>query len=249
MKKVSFLSTPAHLLTYMEYYQFVASQANRIHDLGDSVLTDTELKQLVAVLIALSGDFNKVLLRVQKSLITEDITKKDKVRDFSISALRAAIKNAHFSTDEEVVRCSVALTTLLDTYGNIAREDLDTESATIDKLVEELESATYKPMVDKLLIATNVLRLKTDNDTFKKLYNQRSNEEIAEDAANARELRNKVNEQYMLLCDYVLLKARMKDEEQYNQSVLIINQVRSHYSALKAQSKAAKKEDENTPKK
>ena len=249
MKKVRFNSSPVPFLTYMEFYQFVASQANRIHDLGDTVLTDTELKQLVAVLIALSGDFNKLLLRVQKSLITDDITKKDKVRDFSISALRAAIRNAHYSTDEEVVRCSVALTVLLETYGDIAREDLDTESATIDKLVEELEGPTYKPMVDKLLIGANVVRLKTDNDTFKKLYNQRSNEKVAKDATDTRQLRNKVNEQYQLLCDYVLLKARMKDEEQYNQSVLIINQVRSHYSALKAQSKAAQKDDESTTKK
>lgn len=203
MKKVRFNSSPVPFLTYMEFYQFVASQANRIHDLGDTVLTDTELKQLVAVLIALSGDFNKLLLRVQKSLITDDITKKDKVRDFSISALRAAIRNAHYSTDEEVVRCSVALTVLLETYGDIAREDLDTESATIDKLVEELEGPTYKPMVDKLLIGANVVRLKTDNDTFKKLYNQRSNEEVAKDATDTRQLRNKVNEQYQLLCDYV----------------------------------------------
>ena len=104
-------------------------------------------------------------------------------------------------------------------------------------------------MVDKLLIGANVVRLKTDNDTFKKLYNQRSNEEVAKDATDTRQLRNKVNEQYQLLCDYVLLKARMKDEEQYNQSVLIINQVRSHYSALKAQSKAAQKDDESTTKK
>lgn len=249
MRKVKFSSSPVPFLSYMQFYQFVSTQANRILELGDTVLTDTELKQLVAVLITLLGDFNKVLLRVQKNLLSDDITKLDKARDISLSALRSAIKNARYSTDEAVLRASAALTILLDTYGDIAREDLNTESATIDKLVDELEGTTYKPMVTIMGISNNVLRIKTDNNTFKSLYTVRTNEESAKDATDTRELRNKVNEQYMLLCDYVLLKARMKDEAQYNQSVQIINETRSHYSALKAQSKAAKKEDENTPKK
>lgn len=245
MRKVKFSSSPVPFLSYMQFYQFVSTQANRILELGDTVLTDTELKQLVAVLIALSGDFNKVLLRVQKNLLSDDITKLDKARDFSISALRAAVKNAHYSTDEDVLRASAALTLLLDTYGDIAHEDLNTESATIDKLVGELEGATYKPMVTTMGISNNVLRIKTDNNTFKSLYTMRTNEESAKDATDTRELRNKVNEQYMLLCDYVLLKARMKDEAQYNLSVQIVNETRTYYNTLMAQHKTAlKKEDE-----
>lgn len=246
MKKVTYQSSPAYLLTYMKFYQFVSTQANRILELGDTVLTDAELKQLVAVLITLLADFNKALLRVQKNLLSGDITKLDKARDFSLSALRAAIKNAHYSTDEDVLRASMALTLLLDTYGDIAHEDLNTESATIDKLVDELEGATYKPMVTIMGIYNNVLRIKADNNTFKQLYTVRTNEESAKDASSAREFRIKVNEQYMLLCDYVLLKARMKDEAQYDQSVQIINETRSYYSSLMALHQTVLNKDDET---
>lgn len=248
MKKVSLFSTPAHLLTYMEFYQFISSQANRIHDLGDTVLADVELKQLVAVLLTLSGDFNKVLVRVMKSLMTEEIAQQDRLRDRSFAAFKSAVKNATYSDDPDVVRCAVALTILLDTYGNIAREDLDVESASIDKLITDLEGTTYRPMVEGAGIWQNVMRLKADNNTFKAMFSKRTDDTIAKDATDTRELRNKVNEQYALLCDYVVLKARMKDEVQYNQSVDIINTIRNQYNTMKARSKAATKEDDQPAK-
>lgn len=247
MKKIRVLATPASKLANIDFYQFVTAQANRIKGLGDTTLTDADLRQLVVVLLSLSEDFNKALFQVRKNLKTGSIVEKDHVRDFSFSALRSGIRNATYSLDADVQHAAAALTILLNTYGDVASMPFDKESGSIDKLIEELEGASYKAFVEKLGLAANVTRLKADNDAFKVLFNERRDETVAKTNLDAISLRRQVNDQYTLLCDYVLLRCRMSDAAQYVESLKIINTIREEFNRIVAQHKASKK-SANDPK-
>jgi hypothetical protein len=248
MKKVNMFTTPAFNLANIDFYQFVTAQATRIKALGDTVLTDADLKQLVVVLLSFAEDFNKAILQVQKSLKSEDIIAKDKTRDTSVFALKAGVNNAKYATSPEEVQAAAGISILLDTYGDIAHMPLDKESGAIDKLIAELEGPTYGPMIAKMGISSRVTRLKADNNAFKGLYDSRRNDSIGKDDVRPIELRKQVNEQYQLLCDYVQLKASMSGDAQYAQSLEIINTIRKEYNEKVARHKAALKAAEEKKK-
>ena len=241
-------TTPAFNLANLDFYQFVTAQANRIKSLGDTVLTDADLKQLVVVLLSFAEDFNKAILQVQKSLKSDNIIAKDKARDTSLYAFKAGVKNASYSTDSDELQAASGLTILLDTYGDIAHMSLGKEGAAIDKLIADLEGSTFKPMVDKLGLSGKVTRLKNDNNSFKALFESRRDDSIGKDDVKSIDLRKQVNEQYVLLCDYVLLKAKISDGEQYAQSLEIINAIRKEYTEMVARHKAALKAAEEEKK-
>ncbi len=243
MKKVSLLTTPAYNLGHVSFYQFVTAQASRIKALGDTVLTDADMRQMVVVLLALANDFNQVILQVQKSLKTDDVVTRDRVRDVSVAALKLGVKNATYSTVDDEIRAAAGLTILLDTYGDIAHMPLDKETGAIDKLIADLEGPTYKPMVEKIGLTAKVTRLKTDNNAFKTPYDARRDDDIASDGTKAIDVRKQVNEQYQLLCDYVLLKAKLSDGVQYAESLQIINTIRKEYLDMVARSKGNVVED------
>lgn len=243
MKTANLLSTPARNLGHVSFYQFVTAQASRIGALGDTVLTDADLRQLVVVLLALTNDFNQVILQVQKSLKTGDVVTRDRVRDVSVAALKSGVKNARYSTEDDEVRAATGLTILLDTYGDIAHMPLDKESGAIDKLLVDLEGPTYKPMVEKIGLTGKVTRLKNDNNAFKAPYDARRDDDIASDGVKTIDVRKQVNEQYQLLCDYVLVKAKLSDGVQYAESLQIINTIRKEYLDMVARSKGADGED------
>ncbi|WP_320051562.1 DUF6261 family protein [uncultured Acetobacteroides sp.] len=248
MKKINILVTPGPKLSNVDFYQFITSQANHIKSLGDTMLTDAELRNLVITILSFAEDFNKAILQVQKNLKSDDIATKNQVRDISISALKSWVKNATYSTDEAELRAANGLTTLLDTYGDIARMSLDKESGTIDKLVAEFEGPTYKPMVEKIGLSARLARLKADNNAFKALYEGRRAESITKDSAKAISLRRQVNEQYQILSSYVLLRAKMTDDAQYAEALQIINTIRKEYNELVARHKAALKAAEEKKK-
>jgi hypothetical protein len=243
MKTISLFGNPSRNLGNIDFYQFVTDQANRIQGLGNTVLTDADLRQLVVVLLALAGDFNKAILQVQKSLKTEEIMAQDRVRDVSVAALRSGVNNASYSIDPDELRAAAGLTILLDTYGDIAHQALEKESGTIDKLLGELAGPTYKPMIEKLGLSAKVVRLKTDNDAFKALYDSRRDDSLAKDDVRGIDLRRQVTSQYQLLCNYVLLKAKLSNDGQFQESLQLVNAIRKEYLEKVARYKAAKKDD------
>lgn len=241
MKRTLLFKNPARDLGNVSFYQFVFSQASRINEIDASVLTDADLRQILAILLTLSEEFNKVILQVQKSIKTEEILAAKQVRDRCFSALKVGIKNAQYSTDAEVLQAAAGLTILINTCGNIARMALEKGSGTAEKLVEELEGPAYKPMIDKLTLSPVVIRLKKENESLVYLYESRRDDYLGKNSVKSVDLRKDVIRQYQLLCSYIVLKVQLSKDAQYHEALQIINTIRKEFAEMVARHKAARK--------
>jgi hypothetical protein len=241
MKKSIISTNPGRSLSNISFYQFIVSQVSHINELGDAVLTDADLRQIIATLLSFVEDFNKAILQVQKSIKTGDIITLKQARDKSFSALKAGIKNAQFLSDADILRAAAGLTILIKTCGNITRMPLESGSGTAGRLIEELEDTTYKPMVDKLALSAAVARLKKDNNSLVALYESRRDDYLSKDTVKSVDLRKSVTSQYQLLCSYILLKMRLSDDAQYHEALQIINTIRKEYAEVVARHKTARK--------
>lgn len=243
-------TTPSSNLTNVEFYNFVTEQTTRITALGPQ-LTDEDLKRLLSNCTIQAETLKTTQNRVMKSLKSDELPKLDHSRAICFSAVKSEVRNARYSVDPEEQHAAMELTILLDTYGDVSSLPYKVESTTLDKLLEDMENPTYKPFADKLGLQTKLKRLKDSNQAFKDLYTARQDETMVEDEVKAIEQRKLLNKSYQLLCDYVLLKATLSDNEQYSQSLLIINTIREEYNKTVALKKGVRKanQDSTTDKK
>lgn len=241
MKKSIIVSNPGRGLDNISFYQFIVSQVSHINELGDAVLTDADLRQILAILLSLADDFNKVILQVQKSMKTDDIIAAKQSRNRCFSALKVGVKNAQYTTDADMLQAVAGLTILIKTYGNISRMALESGSGYTEKLLEELEGATYKPMVDKLSLSPVVIRLKKENTRLIDLYESRRDDYMGKDDVKSVDLRRDVTRQYQLLCSYILLKIQLSNDAQYHEALQIINTIRKEFAEIVARHKTARK--------
>lgn len=231
MKTVNFTTNPAYQLSNVQYSQFMRDMLHHLGLINKAEMTDEELNQLIATLTTLLGDFDKVMKIISKSILTNDVEELDAVRDVSIRALRQAVKTELLSADPAVLQAARSVEILMSSYGAIPRLLVEEETRAIDSVVTQLESAQYQPLVQLLGIGSKVVRLKTDNEAFKAKYSERTEEYIAKNASNNRELRLKMGETYKLLCDYVLTMARLEKGALYDKVVSTINTIRTQYNA------------------
>jgi len=242
MKTVNLFASPSYSLTNVQFSQFMADHLYHLGLITPAEMTDAELKMLIATLTALLGDYDKVLVKITKSAISELIKKHDGNRDTSYRALKSALKTESLSTDIEVVSAVHGIETMLDTCGAVPSLALEAETRAIDAIVAELESPKFLPLVQKVGITAKVTRLKSDNNVFKTTYASRTTEYMEKETADNRELRTKANEVYTTLCDYVAMMSHLEKGPVYDKVVTIINTIRIQYAAQENRMGERKKE-------
>jgi len=236
MKNVQLSASPLYKLGNFEFFQFVQTQIDRIRDLGDNQLTDDQLKAIIATMLGLLTDLNRVLARIRRSAVTGEITSLDQTRDTSVRALMRALKAHELSVDPTILRAVTEIETLLKPYGNVPRLTLEAETKAIDSMVERLESPRYATLVNTLGLGSYVSRLKTDNAEFKARYDRRTADYIDKDTTDTRELRSKITEHYSLLCDYVEVMTRMETKPLFGKVFAILDTIRTQYAAQQGRS-------------
>ena len=231
MKTVNIFASPSYSLTNVQFSQFMADHLQHLGLISKAEMTDEEIVKLVATLTALLGDYDKVLVKITKSAISQEVKQLDGNRDTSYRALKSALKTESLSTDPEIVSAVHGVEILLEPYGNVPTLALEAETRAIDAIVAALEGPTYRPLVEKVGITAKVTRLKNDNELFKAKYNARTTEYMEQETASNIELRKKVNEVYTTLCDYAVMMARLERGPVYDKVVTIANTIRSQYAA------------------
>ena len=243
MKKVKFSVSPLYKLGNIDFYEFMQSQIDRIRDLSATELTDDQLKAIIATILGLMNNLNKVLVRMRKSAITVEITAHDQVRDNSMRALDRSLKVHELATDEAILRAVAEIEAMLKPYGKVPTQMLEKETQSIDSIVEALESPRFAPMVALLGLGSYVTRLKNDNNSFKACYNERTTTYIEKDTSDTRELRNQIADQYSLLCDYVEVNTRLETKPEFAKVFTIIDTIRKQYTAQVGRSAERKPKD------
>ena len=187
---------------------------------------------------------------VQGIAITDDLIDADAVRDTTFRGLTGTVKSALNHFDPEVRSSAERLKMLIDTYGNMTEKPLDQETASIIKLVEELEGS-YAADAVKLGVASWVTALKQQNKAFDDLKNLRYDETTAKPQLNLRQARQETDNAYRAIIKRINSLIEVNGPTAYSAFVADLNSRVGNYQNLLEQrksrnAKAKAKESEST---
>lgn len=168
-----------------------------------TTLTDATIKAYVAGLTSRSTTFNKAILKIMASEDTSKIAAADQARDLSLYSFRKML-NVFLTSDVAAeIDSAMALLAVLNKYNGLADFEYEKESNGIDKLVAELENATYSKHITKLVLARYLTRIKTANAAFRTLYAAHISTTVVKEVFDTKALRKEANEYYIAFCLYI----------------------------------------------
>lgn len=194
----------------------------------------TVFNQYVQGLTTRSGALQKALLQVQGNAATQTIVALDGERDTAMRVLRKAIKLALDSDVPAEAEAAHKLTVLLAMYKKVEHLNYESETMALDKLMDELQSASYAPMVTSLLLTRYVQRLKASNDNFKAQFGSRITGEAFQESFDTRALRQDLMDYYRDFALYLQVMANTSAEPYFSQVLSIVNTARQYYANMVA---------------
>ncbi len=186
-------SLPQSQLRNSEHYQFMSDMKQQIVQLTPTALG---LESVYSVFEFALG-IEDVCLRIEKgSSKSLNLNELDTRRDTTWTALQAMLKAYSFSPFPAEVESSRKLTRIFDLYGNIRRQSYNEESASITNLIAELKKEPQLAEVESLSLISWIDVLKSTNDDFINLFNERNAELADREDGDSREARIKTDEAY-----------------------------------------------------
>lgn len=237
-----------------EHYKFNIDFTALVTETTPAVLGIQTLYPAYQLALATEASALNVL---RGSAITDDLTDADAARDTTVRGLAGTVKSAINHFDPETRSSAFRLKKLIDSYGNMAEKPLDQETASIIKLVEELEGQ-YAADAVKLGIASWVTALKQQNKAFDDLKNSRYDEAVAKPQQNLRQARQETDNAYRAIVKRINSLIEVNGETAYSAFVTDLNARVENYQNLlmQRQSRNAKAkegelvgEEEGEPKK
>ena len=198
-------------LVHLEFGQFVKSSVKNLKLLGNGTLiTDVTAVKYLNETDAKSIDFDKVLVRIMKNAETAGIVLSDLRRDHAVTTAQRQLSVFEFTDDADERTAYLSLTTLFTSYKGIQDWNLEKETNGIDNLVADLLGEKYLPYTTLLGMVKYVERLRTENEEFKTVFNNRTQDVISEDVFDAKALRKDMKESYDRLANYVVTMAEAR---------------------------------------
>jgi hypothetical protein len=234
MKELHVLSLTK--LSILELGQHIKSVNSGIAQLGYP--TDVDFLAYITTSNQQIVNYDKAMLQIQKSDETEKIVHADKLRDNVISAMTRQLSVFELSEDDNEILAYKSLTSLFKTYKGIQTWNFEEETNAIDNLVTDLNNSKYQPSIDLLQMTNLVTRLTTNNTAFKTLFSGRTQETAGKEVFDTKKLRAQISATYNDMITYVLAMAKVKNTNEFNKSLDIINAVRKYYADLLAKRKA-----------
>ena len=202
---------------------------------GDGAqFTDGPLNAYLGRLTSAQTAFKLALVKVQKNDETVKVELADKGRDKAVSAFNRAIKTSLLSENTKEVDAAQSLSTLLKSFKKLQHLNFEAESIAIDQMVVELRKENYQPKVELLNLGQFVTRMKAANDSFKTLYEGRTEGVVLTVSYNAKSLRKALMKEYKYFAGYVVSMARAHDTAEFNSILLWLNNTRKEYADLLA---------------
>ena len=186
---------------------------------------------------------------VRASALTDELFIADSERDDTITGLVGTVKSALNHYIPAMRAAATRLMLLFDTYGNLATKPYDQETASITKLVSDLEGP-YAAEVATLGIGGWVAELKNRNNAFDSLKNMRYDEDAAKPQQNLRQARTETDKAYRAVVKRIDALIEVNGSAAYTGFVSALNQRIEHYQHVIAQRQgrnAKKDESGETP--
>ncbi len=232
---------PANLsrLTVLEFGQHIKSTITNINQLGGGAgfITDAPLLAYLSQLTAQSATYDLAMVQVAKSDETDKILAADKVRDMAVTAATRYLNVFELSEVAAEKLAFASLDTLFSAYKGIQDWNLEEESNGLDNLVVDLQGAKYAPHVVTLSMSAYVERMRLGNEAFKTLFNNRTLEKSSKQVFDVKAMRAEITTINTDFIGYVLAMAKVKNTDEFNQTLSVINTVRKYYADLFAKRK------------
>jgi len=219
-------------LTHAEFSQFIDRQITEIEELGESVLTDNPMNQLLAELKSTAVEFHQAILQIQKSEYTDQLTVLDGIRDRAMRRYNNVLKDSRYSENPEELKAYRKLNILSTTYKGITKLNYEAESKELKKFLEELDSIRFGAEVNLLNLGNEVTRIKNSESSFNLLFNSRSHESSAKAVYDALAIRKTLQNQYNHLTAFILALANGLDKEPYNTCLKLMNTTRKYFDEI-----------------
>lgn len=232
-------------LTHLEFDQCINRQVTELEAQGAEVLTDASMNQMLTELKSISQEFHQSILKVQKSLYTDELATLDELRDRALQRYNNALKNFKYSDNPDELKAFRKLSILWSSYKEIKDLNYEAESDKITKFLNELESDQFSAEVALLDLGSYINRIKTTQADFYQLFNSRSNEAATKVVLDASKIRRTLMTVYNHFAKYIEALATMLDKEPYNASLKIMNVTRSYYDDIIKRREGMKNNDES----
>jgi len=183
---------------------------------------------------AMYANESEAIELIRKSALTDDIAEADSNRDAIFSGMRDTVKAAenHFNADKR--QAAFRLMVVFDHYGNLAIKGYDEETASVTNLVNDL-TTTNAADVAALGVTEWVTELKSRNDDFDGLKNERYTEESEKTSLRMKVSRVDTDNAYKVIIGRINALIIVEGDAAYAGFVNELNVRIGSYSNLLAQ--------------
>lgn len=165
---------------------------------------------------------------------SKQIRSLDDARDKKFSTLRIAL-TVFRNSDEPTEKTAYELLKLVfNTYKDVAKDNYETESLNLTKMISELRNATHLPAVQLLGLESHLNNLEIANEAFKNLFSTRSTNMNTTVVYDAKMLNKKIIKSYRKLANYILTMVSIKDVPFYAAVFTMNNNIRQYYANILA---------------
>lgn len=213
-------SIPLKRLQNAEYMALINDIVALLEEAAISELDDVKNR-----LSPLAQTLDKGLVQVKKSGHTQSLSELDKQRDDYIRGLRTVIKAEHFAPENDQQKHAKTVQILLDTYKGLEKENFRKQSELLGNLLVDFEQEPYKSASQALNLGRWLTALKTSNDNFIQLYNQRRDEDAQSEPINIKALRQELDKLYHELMNLLNALKILKPSDTLTTLVAKINRL------------------------
>lgn len=207
----------------------------------------TDFKSLVEtkdpIALNIEADFNaylplyanegEALDPIRKSMLTEDISAADTLRDSTFRGLSDAVDSAMHHFMPEKLAAASRIQVLFDHYGNVGIKPYDEETAAISSLLDDL--ADLAEDMTLLGLSEWATELAANNVAFDTLKKARYTQEAAKTQLRMKDVRLQVDGAYKAIVDRVDALVIVNGLESYESFINELNQRIEAYDLMLAQ--------------
>lgn len=126
---------------------------------------------------------------IKKSSFTDQLTEKDRARDEVFRGLHLRVQSETYSVDANAKEAAKRLAIVLNTYGNLAAENLQKETTDIESLLQELQGDKYLADANLCGVTQWAMWLQDANNDFQNLYTTRRDDQSAQPVFDMKAIR------------------------------------------------------------
>jgi Family of unknown function (DUF6261) len=214
-----------------EYLQFT-TDVLRIVDINNPTTLQVQAKY--DALNVFKNDLETLFKKSTANPITAEIETLDKRRDNAVSGILAVINGNSYHFDNAIANQAKTLLDYLKIYsGNIANENYNAETATINNMVSDFET---KPELTAAMTALNLTgwknELKAANTDFSTQYIARTIDLATASPDNLKTKRLEANAAFYDLRNHIDAFATISPSALYTKTINEINVLITQYNAL-----------------